>query len=957
MDPRYSLIPCLSVHLKKYTLTMTWFLLFLSPLCYSQTMVLFDIPKQRADKALILFAKQAKKTIVFSFDLTKKYHANDIKGYYSTTAGLTQLLKNTGLKPVIGPSDQLSIKLDTHSREISDIHYDFPVTDETSTKENHIHNIEKIAITGSRVLGRSADDLPVPIDILSAQVLTDTGHTELGRMLQSTAPSFNFSTSAISDGTDVLRPATLRGLGPDQTLVLINGKRRHQASLIHINPSVGRGTAGVDINAIPVSAIKRVEVLRDGAAAQYGSDAIAGVINIVLDDSSKSGLLKAAYGQYSQGDGQSTQIDINKGFKLNSKGHLTASLNIQNSRPTNRAGKHGSCQFNSCIALGNELYLSEDSREIAADRTTFRIGDADIQHISFVANAGYSLSNGEMYGFITLSHRDNQSAAFFRHNGNEYGNAPLQDGDATIPMGFLPKINSKIKDLSFNYGFKTELANGANLDLSYTYGKNTIDYITSDTINASYANALQYTTDLSAQQIRETIPRTAYAYGMALSLQTVNFDYTQDFALFSLAMGAEIRTDQFSIKSGQAYSYFDYDTDELGNSLYQEDRGAGTQGFIGTAPAQAVKESRDVISYYADIETELTKNLIFSTAIRYDDYTDFGDSTNIKFASNWSLTPDFALRAAFSTGFRAPSMQQLYTNNISTQFITTPDGGDQKAVQIGIFRNDSDLAKAISIPKLKEEEAKNFSFGTVMKPHDNINLTIDFYTIYIKDRIVLSNSLGEGLSAELDAALKTNGVAAGQFFLNGADTETSGVDIVATYNTELLKNQFDVTLAGNFTETKITNIFTPSDTALDGIATEDIFSAQSISIIKEWQPKDRISLAAQYHIDDLQINLAFNRYGKYKVFDGEQQTFSAKWLTDLKIKYIINQDFSVNFGGNNIFDVYPDKNEIGNSHSGTIVDNQGNIIVTSPGVFTYSRRAAPFGFNGAYFYLAAEYIF
>ena len=258
-------------------------------------------------------------------------------------------------------------------------------------------------------------------------------------------------------------------------------------------------------------------------------------------------------------------------------------------------------------------------------------------------------------------------------------------------------------------------------------------------------------------------------------------------------------------------------------------------------------------------------------------------------------------------------MQQLYTDNISTQFQTEPNGGDQIAVQIGTFRNDSILAKAIGIPELKEEESTNFSMGTVVKFSDDVNLTVDFYSIDIEDRIVLSNSLGEGLSPALDAALTSSGAGAGQFFLNGADTQTNGVDIITTWNTEFLSGKLDLTLAANFTETEVTDTYTPPDSALVGVSPKEVFSEQAISIIEEWQPQDRISLTGLYTVGPFIINLAFNRYGEYTVLDGERQTYEAKLLTGLRVNYQYNDELSFNFGGNNIFDVYPDKNEIGNS--------------------------------------------
>tara|TARA_B100001059_G_scaffold236290_1_gene285994 strand:+ start:17255 stop:20278 length:3024 start_codon:yes stop_codon:yes gene_type:complete len=938
-------------------------------------MLQFDIKAQRADLALIEFAKQTDQTVIFSFDLAKQYQAQSVFGFYTKLDALDAMLKGTELDAVVDQNGLLSIKLkqinrkDNNMKNLSGISAAVvPLllasnTQAVAADQAAQENIEKIAVVGSRVAGRSVEDLPVPVDILSAEALENTGQTEVGRMLQAIAPSFNFSSSSISDGTDALRPATLRGLGPDQTLVLINGKRRHQASIIHINTSVGRGTAGTDMNAIPAASIKRIEVLRDGAAAQYGSDAIAGVINIVLKDAEEGGKAAINYGEYSEGDGETVNIDFNKGFALGDEGYLNTTINYRDRAPTNRAGLHGSCQFYGCTELEDGTLLAGDPRELTAPRDTFRIGDADSQQFALTVNTGYELAGGELYGFITYSNRENESAAFFRHNANASGNPVLQDGDATIPMGFLPKINTVIDDVSYNVGFKKSFDNDASLDLSYTYGENSIDYTTSDTINGSYANYLRYEQGLTADEIRTTIPRSAYAYGLELSLQTLNLDYTKDYEHFSLALGAELRTDEFRILEGSEYAYRDYDTVDgvsiyagLNDGIGSVDAASGAQGFGGSDPASSVDESRDVISFYLDAETYVIDDVIISGALRYDNYKGFGDTVNFKLAGNWSITEDVSLRGAVSTGFRAPSMQQLYFNNVSTQFVVGPNG-DLIAEQVGTFRNDSTLAQSIGIPKLKEEKSQNRSLGIVYNVTDNINLTIDYYAIDIDDRIVISNRLGKGLSDTLDAALESAGAGAGQFFLNGADTETEGVDLVATWNTEGLGGTLDFTFAANFTKTDVVDLFTPAGSGLETIPVEDVFSAQETSIIEEWQPEDRINLSALYRLEDWTVNLSLNRYGEYTVEDGGRQKYGAEILTDVKVNYFFNENLSFNIGANNLFDVYPDKNTIGNSRSGTIVDANGNTIVSSPGVFTYSRRSAPFGFNGAYYYVGAEYKF
>ncbi len=825
--------------------------------------------------------------------------------------------------------------------------------------------IEDVFVLGSRAPGRTAQDMPVPVDNLTSESMEATGQTEVGRMLQALAPSFNFPSSSISDGTDALRPATLRGLGPDQTLVLVNGKRRHQASLIHINTSVGRGTAGTDMNAIPAASIKRIEVLRDGAAAQYGSDAIAGVINIVLDDQVDSGHFAISQGQYSEGDGATTNIDLSNGFALGNSGYLNATFNYRDRENTNRAGLHGSCLFLGCTDADNDGILEPgDPREVTADRQTFRIGDADSKQTAFTLNSGMELGEGELYGFITYSSRENQSGAFFRHNGNTGGNAPLADGDATIPDGFLPLINSDIRDTSFNFGYRVDFDNDSSLDISYTTGENVIDYTTSNSLNSSFANQQRYSTTLTSDEIRDSVPREAFAYGLELGLSTINLDFTKSYDRFFLALGAEMRTDEYKIIAGEEYAYRDYDTED-GVSLYADDRSGGIQGFPGIGPQSAVDETRDVFSLYLDAEYEWD-NFTLNGATRYDEYDGFGDTLNFKLAGNYRLSDTLRLRAAVSTGFRAPSMQQLYFNNVSTQFrpdVNDVDGdldfAELIAVEVGTFRNDSTLAQAIGIPELKEEESTNYSFGVVSDLTDNLSMTIDYYQINIDDRIVISNQLGTGLSATLDAALAQAGAGAGQFFLNGANTETSGVDIVGTYSgVELAGGNIDFTFAANFTSTEVTDLFTPVGSGLESLPTSTVFSDQDISIIEEWQPEDRISLSGYYTRDAWTANLSLNRYGEYTVTDGGTQTYSPKVLTDLRVTYNFDNGLKVNFTGNNIFDVTPDKNTIGNTRSGAIEDGiNGPIIVDSAGVFTYSRRSAPFGFNGAYYSVGLAYDF
>lgn len=814
--------------------------------------------------------------------------------------------------------------------------------------------IEEIVTLGTRQAGRVSSDLAVPVDTLSADDMSSTGQTELGRMLQSLAPSFNFSSSSISDGTDALRPATLRGLGPDQTLVLVNGKRRHQASLIHINNSVGRGTAGTDMNAIPAAAISRVEVLRDGAAAQYGSDAIAGVINLQLKNGSDGGSLGLSVGEYSEGDGQTTNLDVHKGFSLGDDGFLAVTLNYRDRERTSRTNPQGGCLYGGCVDTDGNGFVepaagNEDREVNGPARNGFRIGDADSTQFAVVVNAGMELGSGELYSFITYSGREGQSGAFYRNPAGS--GAALDDGENVVVDGFLPNINSNIDDLSFNIGHTMEFDDGSSFDISYTTGRNSIDYMTSNSANYSFVNELNFGRGLSDADIRAQIPREAFAYGIELGLQTINLDYTTSIGDVFIALGTELRQDTYIVTPGDEYSYTDYDTDGNGDPLYPQNASGGIQGFPGIAPSAAADESRNVVSFYADAEYQVMDNLLLNGAVRYDDYDGFGDTTNFKLAGNLRITDNFRLRGAASTGFRAPSMQQLYFSNISTQFI----GGQQ--IETGTFRNDSSVAQAIGIPDLKEEESMNLSLGAVIDITDKWDVAIDFYSIDIDDRIVISNNLGTGLSPALDAALLAAGAGGGQFFLNAIDTETQGFDIVSTYaDIGLLGGFLSLTLAANFTETDITRIFSNSS-IIGALPPEVIFGGFQPSVIETWQPEDRISFSGVWTMDKWSANLALNRYGEYTTVDSGSQTYGAEMLTDLRINYEMDNGLSLYFAGSNIFDVTPDEVTNSGSRGGSFESAPGLEDMFSPTVFKYSRRSAPFGFNGAYWSFGANWNF
>ena len=827
-----------------------------------------------------------------------------------------------------------------------------------------IQTIESVVVVGTRSIGRRALQAPVPIEVVNREQLSLTGQSETGRVLQMLVPSFNFSSSTISDGTDALRPATLRGLGPDQTLVLVNGKRRHKSALLHVNTSVGRGTAGTDFNAIPAAAIERIEVLRDGAAAQYGSDAIAGVINIVLKDDVDTGDADIYWGQTYEGGGDTWNGNANYGMKVGESGFLNLTAEWRERARTNRAGLTGERQYNwidvdpgrpadKVLEIENddgtvtEKPVWFDSREYTFERQNFRIGDSDSSQKVGFYNFGLPLAEGlEVYSFGGHSSRQNNSAGFYRR-----ANQASRTVTEIHPDGFLPEINTDIGDTSLALGLAwTHETTDLNVDVSVNHGLNTFDFFISNSLNASYG---------------ASSPTSADAGGFELSQTAFNLDVTYPFdyqsSLVNLAGGIEFRRQGYGIHAGEPLSWINAGLGAPGAS-------GGIQVFPGFRPDNEVDESRTNIAGYADFESYLSgqpgTGLLVGAAVRGEQYSDFGATVTGKATARYDLTKQVAVRTAGSTGFRAPSLQQLYFNNISTQFKVDADDidGDGNtteliALEVGTFRNDSDAARALGIPELKEETAFNVSGGFVLKPLEKLWFTVDGFLIQINDRIVLSGSF----SADKVKGLAAAGASSAQVFTNVAQTRTQGVDVAAGYlhafeNESLLNLKVALTWAD-------TEVIGEVDAPEILVGLEDtLFPSQERSMIEEWQPNTRINIGADYIIGDLTIGGALRYFGSYTVQEGSgddpaRQTYGGKWLTDIQSNYQLNEGLSLTIGANNLFDQLPDLNEIGQSRAGTLTDSTGHVIVDSPGVFTYSRRSAPFGFNGGLYYAKLSYSF
>ncbi len=827
-----------------------------------------------------------------------------------------------------------------------------------------IQTVESVVVVGTRSIGRRALQAPVPIDVVNRKQLSLTGQSETGRTLQMLVPSFNFSSSTISDGTDALRPGTLRGLGPDQTLVLVNGKRRHKSALLHVNTSVGRGTAGTDFNAIPASAIERIEVLRDGAAAQYGSDAIAGVINIVLKDSVETGDASVYWGQTYEGDGDTWIGNANYGMKVAENGFLNLTAEWRDRYRTNRAGLTGTRQYNwvetdpgrpadHILEIENDdgtvtaKPVWFDSREYTFERQNFRIGDSDsAQKVGFY-NFGLPLIEGlEIYSFGGYSTRQNNSAGFYRR-----ANQTERTVTEIYPDGFLPEINTDIEDVALALGMAwTHEATDLNVDVSLNHGLNTFDFFISNSLNASYGSSS---------------PTSADAGGFALSQTAFNLDIAYPLSyqssLINLAGGVEFRREGYGIDAGEPLSW-------INAGLGVDGASGGIQVFPGFRPDNEADESRTNLAGYADFESYLSgipgSGIAVGAAVRGEQYSDFGSTVTGKATARYDITKQLAVRAAGSTGFRAPSLQQLYFNNISTQFnvdAADVDGdGDTTellAFEVGTFRNDSDAARALGIPELKEETAFNVSSGLVLKPLQNLWVTVDGFLIQIDDRIVLSGRF----SADNVPGLADAGAKEAQVFTNVAQTRTQGMDIAAGYlfafDNESLLN---LKIAATWADTEVTGEVDAPEILIGFENT--LFPSQERSMIEEWQPNTRINLSADYIIGNLTVGGALRYFGSYTVQEGSgddpaRQTYDGKWLTDIQSNYQLNEGLSLTIGVNNLLDQLPDANEIGQSRGGTLTDSSGNVIVDSPGVFTYSRRSAPFGFNGGLYYAKLSYRF
>jgi len=849
--------------------------------------------------------------------------------------------------------------------------------------------LDEVVVVGSRNPNRTATDTAVPVDVIDVTELVTAGpQVNLNQILNYVAPSFTSNTQTISDGTDHIDPASLRGLGPDQVLVLINGKRRHNSSLVNVNGTFGRGSVGTDLNAIPAASIQRIEVLRDGAAAQYGSDAIAGVINIVLKKSTNELTLNVTTGaNFSENsnsqtggvDGETTNVSANYGVGLGEKGgfvNFTGDFDVREEynrmkeweggifnlyntveRFANNDGYDLSnlldddvsdvIQYGNAAGLGLDLnatkadlqsILSGDNTtaELAArglERTDFnmRVGQSALRGGRFFANFSLPLDDDgtELYSFAGISSRVGNSAGFYR--------LPSQSRTYTPAYinGFLPEINSAISDKSFSVGIKGKISDW-DVDFSNTWGKNSFLYTIGNTFNASLQSAS---------------PTTFDAGGFSFAQNTTNLDinkfYADALSGVNVAFGAEYRVETYDIIAGEEASYAQYTgagqqitlaSQDPAKDFFGASRPGGSQVFPGFSPKNELSRGRSSVAGYFDIEADISETFLASFATRYEDYSDFGSTLNFKVATRIKAGENTNVRAAFNTGFRAPSLHQLNFNSTSTIF---DNAGNPQ--EVGTFANDSRAAQLLGIPQLKEETSRSISLGFTSKmPDANLTFTVDGYWVGIDDRVVYTGQFkGPGTGTELDNLLSQANASAASFFANAIDTESKGIDIVITHDAMLGSNaKLKSDLSGTFSKTIQVGDIKASQVLEDAGLVGTYFPEDSRVYLEEAVPRTKVNLSNSLTTGKFNVflrNVWFGEVTEATTTVANQQVFGSKIVTDLSLGYKASESLTLTIGANNLLDVFPDR-------AGADFGNR------SSGRFDWSRRAQQFGVAGRFLF-------
>ncbi|MDX3911396.1 MAG: TonB-dependent receptor [Sphingobium sp.] len=900
--------------------------------------VKFRIPAQSMQTALTLFAKQSGVQVLFPYDQVAGLQAQAVTGKMTPDAAVSRLILGSGLKVRMSNSSVIALALPartSHNRPVQVANLGVtglpfaiqaastPVAalPQASGEEDSDAG-SAIVVTGSRGLPRTVADSPTPIDVISATELTKTGKPGLLSALNTLVPSFNVPARAGGGTSTVISTGGLRGLNPDQTLILVNGKRRHKTSLINAVSSLYNGSVPVDLDMIPTSAVDHIEVLRDGAAAQYGSDAIAGVINIILKDDSHGGSASFTAGQnMDRSDGETFVADASIGTKLGEDGFADFFVSAKKQSVSNRAIEIGDC---SITARANCIYTpingQIDPRDYTADRlVTKNYGNFPAEAINLGYNASYNLGTTELYSFGTFGQRDSTLDYTFRRPS-----AP-ESLPEVYPNGFRPRRNIREQDLEFLVGAKGEVA-GWNWDLSSGYGKNRSRQLASNTINSS---------------LGPTSPTEFYIGSLISTEWNTSLDLTRAYELGSgnlqVSAGLQHRRETYEVVQGDEAS------SALGTYSYVNANGVrvtpetGGQAANGFTDEDAGKLARNNIAGYVDVAYDPTRDITVGGAVRFEHFDDSsGDTLIAKLNGRYAVTPWLSLRGAVSTGFRAPGLAQQIYATTTGQFRILPGSAEQVRLQIKTLPVASAAAIALGAEPLTPEKSTNFSAGFVLTPFRNFTLSVDAYQIKVKDRIAITSTLtGNAVSAILVA----NGLSpyiSAQYYTNAIDTRTRGIDVVATYNHDIGSfAKVNWNIGYNYNKNIITDIIdNPSE--LNAI-NFGLFDRVSQANLTENLPKTKFYIGNVITAGDFSLNTRVIRYGKVASLQNEvarDRFFGAKWMTDAELTWKVNNTLGVSVGANNLFNVYPDANGIASTANGS----------------GFYPTTIPYGFTGGYYY-------
>lgn len=771
-------------------------------------------------------------------------------------------------------------------------------------------SLDQVVVTGTRGKPRTILNSAVPIDNINAADLRVSGQKSVDQMINYKIPSYNSSNQAISDATAHIDPSELRNLGPSRTLVLINGKRKNQSSQVYLNDTPGRGEVGTDMKSIPAAAIERIEVLRDGAAAQYGSDAVAGVINIILKERPNGGEITLEGGVTTEGDGETYGADVNYGIAVGDNGFLNLTGEYYYQDITDRAGEFanevGDPLFG--IPLGSDPVLDDYFTNYPDLNMTY--GQPEISKVAGMANFGmsYDEGKGKVYSTVGYTFRQGKSFAFYRTSYWRDTDWGLLTPAGQTYIGYQPTFESDINDITAILG-NTYKFGEWNSDISVAYGSNSIDYTVDNSLNRT---------------LEAASPTSFEPGGYTFSNLVGNLDVSRTFDNISVAVGTEVRQERYEARAGEANSY---------------SPAPGTDSFPGLTPDNAADEDRTNIGVYGSIDVDVTETFLAGGAVRFENYSDFGSNFSWKVNLRQLISGNKgAIRASVSTGFRAPSLHQIYLSNVQTT------AGANGLIQEGTFSNVSDITRnVLGVPQLDAETSFNITVGATYKVNDNFSASVDYYNIRVNDRVLFSDQIlaTNFTGTSLGDQLATAGVDAFKFFINAVDTRTQGLDVVLNYeNISLGEPDQKLTLlfALNINETELDGTVD----APDAFGNVSIFGDLPSRLLTSARPNTKASLGIKVNLGKFSAHLNNTYFGKVNSPVSDQE-FAGKVITDLILGYDVSNQFNVLITANNLFNVYPDKVD-------GALDPFGYRL-------QYPWRVNQFGFMGTILKIGAAYKF